>query len=219
MTSLNTKSVAICTDSLSSIQSIANIYSLNPIVQELQHICHQNHSRGTSITILWTPSHVGITGNEFADIAARKASCSDLSQEKIQLHQDLAATIKQHTRKIWQNHWNRQNTKLYIINPTVYSFKIPSMTRRDKLIIRRLRIGHTRFTHAYLMTSENPPACEHCDSHRLTGEHLLVECSYYRIYYRLAHNITGNLKQILSSPNVYSALIDFLKDCRLYYRI
>ncbi|XP_072384390.1 uncharacterized protein [Diabrotica undecimpunctata] len=218
MSSPNIKSLAICTDSLSSIQSIANIYSLNPIVQKIQHICHQNHSRGTSITILWTPSHIGITGNESADIAARKASCSDLSQEKIQLHQDLAATIKQNTRKIWQNHWNGQNTKLYIINPTVYSFKIPTMTRRDKLIIRRLRIGHTRFTHGYLMTSENPPVCEHCDSHRVTVEHLLVECSYYRMY-RLAHNITGSLKQILSSPNVYSALIDFLKDCRLYYRI
>ncbi|XP_072376065.1 uncharacterized protein [Diabrotica undecimpunctata] len=112
MTSPNTKSLAICTDSLSSIQFIANIYSLNLIVHKIQYICHQKHSRGTSITILWTPYHVGITGNEAADIAARKASCSDLNLEKIQLHQDLAATIKQNTRKTWQNHWNGQNTKL-----------------------------------------------------------------------------------------------------------
>ena len=36
------------------------------------------------------------------------------------------------------------------------------LSRHDGTIMRRLRIGHTRATHSYLLTKESPPECQFC---------------------------------------------------------
>ena len=38
------------------------------------------------------------------------------------------------------------------------------MNRRDEVVLTRLRIGHSRLTHSYLMESEPAPRCIGCDS-------------------------------------------------------
>ncbi|XP_072398117.1 uncharacterized protein [Diabrotica undecimpunctata] len=174
----NEKSLAICTNSLSAIDSIRNIYSINPIVQCIHSICQQQSKNGVSVTIIWIPSHVGIIGNENADHAA-KLACSLENMENIQLHQDLKSSIKNNVLSTWQTYWNVQNTKLRTIQLTVTSITMPQMSRKDNNIIRRLRIGHTRLTHGYLMSSENHPRCEHCNE-SLTVQHILLECVHYK---------------------------------------
>uniref|UniRef100_A0A6P7H8Z1 Uncharacterized protein LOC114345792 isoform X1 n=1 Tax=Diabrotica virgifera virgifera TaxID=50390 RepID=A0A6P7H8Z1_DIAVI len=132
----------------------------------------------------------------------------------MQLHQDLKAKIKNNVLSTWQTHWNMQNTKLRTIQRTVTSITMPQMSRKDSTIIRRLRIGHTRLTHGYLMSSENRPRCEHCDE-PLTVQHILLECVQYRVHY----NFQNNLSVLPGSTNMYSAIMCFLKDCHLYYLV
>ena len=47
--------------------------------------------------------------------------------------------------------------------------------RRLQTVLARLRIGHTRLTHSYLMSGEYQPYCDDCLV-PLTVWHLLVEC-------------------------------------------
>ena len=51
---------------------------------------------------------------------------------------------------------------------------IPS--RLDEVVINRLRIGHTRCTHSYLLTAADQPDCTTCQC-PLTVKHILVDCS------------------------------------------
>ncbi len=48
--------------------------------------------------------------------------------------------------------------------------------RRSETALARLRMGHTRLTHGYLMSRETQPFCEACLI-PLTVRHFLVECS------------------------------------------
>ena len=43
------------------------------------------------------------------------------------------------------------------------------------MIIHKLRIGHTRLTHSYLLSGTDQPECSACHC-PLTVKHILVEC-------------------------------------------
>ena len=66
----STREVIICADSKSSFQSISQIYSTNPLVNKIRHNIPNASGR---ISFLWTSSHVCISGNERADLAAIQA--------------------------------------------------------------------------------------------------------------------------------------------------
>ena len=40
---------------------------------------------------------------------------------------------------------------------------LSSLSRQDAVVLRRLRIGHTRLTHSYLLNRQDQPECSHCD--------------------------------------------------------
>ncbi|XP_044766214.1 uncharacterized protein LOC123322337 [Coccinella septempunctata] len=211
--------IAIFTDSLSSIQSISNIYSNNPLIQKIQERCHiVKTNKNISTTIIWIPSHVGIEGNEVADQSAKLALSSDLPITNFQLHSDLKATIKLKSLRDWQTKWNSSNNKLHAIQPEIDSPLKISLNRKDKIVIRRLRIAHTRLTHGYLMSSEEHPICEYCRETRLTVEHLLSRCPHYDEI-RRRMGLKENLKDNLNSATQIEATLKFLKECQLYNHI
>lgn len=43
-------------------------------------------------------------------------------------------------------------------------------------ILTRLRIGHSRLTHGFLMEQTIPPECPHCGEIQLTIKHILTIC-------------------------------------------
>ena len=65
----------------------------------------------------------------------------------------------------WQSSWNETCfNKLKEIEPVVNHHRIvPKLSRRDEIILARLRIGHTRLTHSYLLKREERPYCIRCD--------------------------------------------------------
>ena len=47
--------------------------------------------------------------------------------------------------------------------------------QRATVLLNRLRIGHTRLTHSYLLSGDDLPECGTCQC-PLTVKHILVEC-------------------------------------------
>ena len=45
----------------------------------------------------------------------------------------------------------------------------------DCVLINRLRIGHTRLTHSYLLLGDDQPECGTCQC-PLTVKHILIDC-------------------------------------------
>ena len=62
------------------------------------------------------------------------------------------------------------------IRPTVGDYKQKTcMLRRDSVLLNRLRIGHTRLTHSFLLSGDDIPERGTCQC-PLTVKHILVEC-------------------------------------------
>jgi len=61
----------------------------------------------------------------------------------------------------WQEVWNCcPGNKLHAIRPTVGDCKQKTcLSRRDTVLLYRLRIGHTRLTHSYLLSGDDLPEC------------------------------------------------------------
>ena len=62
----------VITDSLSSLQAVKSQKLNNPIVSNISHMCHYL-SGHKDIVFCWVLSHIGIQGNERADVLAKAA--------------------------------------------------------------------------------------------------------------------------------------------------
>jgi len=61
---------------------------------------------------------------------------------------------------------NCVNNKLYAIYQTVVSVvHNKGLSRQESVIINRLRIGHTRLTHSYLLSGDDQPTCSTCGTY------------------------------------------------------
>ena len=69
------------------------------------------------------------------------------------------------------------------------------LTRREQVVITRLRIGHTRLTHVHLLKREPPPQCDMCQSD-VTVAHVLLHCAKYNLE-RQDLDCTRGLKSVL----------------------
>jgi hypothetical protein len=132
-------------------------------------------------------------------------------------HSDFKPLIKPYIRNKWQTLWDEQeenNQKLKELQPSVDTWKFSSRkSRREEIILARLRIGHTHFTHSYLRKGEPPPQCITCGC-TFTVKHILLECMDYSDF-RNNYFSETNMKDLFekTSPN---NIIDFIKETELY---
>jgi len=135
---------------------------------------------GKTIALCWIPSDVGIRGNERADIAAKSALISTISAMKCP-PTDLYQSLTNHCQRLWQVKWDGcVSNKLHSIKPTLGYVNLSHLSRRDAVTLRRLRIGHSGFSHLYLLNREDQPWCSFCDC-PLTVVHMLLECPHCNI--------------------------------------
>ena len=212
----------VYTDSRSAVEALKNYYPKNTLVQEIKYSLHRLCERGIEVEICWIPAHVGIRGNEDADRAAKSATHMTRSGINIPIN-DYMPLIKSKLVNRWQELWNNvTENKLKELKSTVGFWKTSLQKERHmSVILSRLRIGHTKITHGYLMNSPHDPApiCRQCNT-LITVKHILCDCTNFTVHRR---NSFGNksLKEILSdSPNfsIYP-IIRFLKKCNLLYKI
>ena len=89
---------------------------------------------------------------------------------------DFRPYLKDVIWRCWQNRWDAVGAnKLRALCIKVGSYSYQGLSRRWETALCRLRIGHTRFSHGFLMERTPPPICQDCRS-PLTVRHVLVEC-------------------------------------------
>lgn len=192
------KKFLIISDSLSVITSLSNLYSRDPVTQIIQATIKYLSESLYEITLLWIPSHVGISGNEIVDRAARIAASEIIPD---------IDTVKSSDLKI---HITKQITNKYV-------YRMLTLTREETVKIHRLRIGHTSLTHEHLLKGEPAPNCEHCNVN-LTIQHILCECPTFK-HQRQINNIKANLQENSEGEENIRNTLRYLKEINLLKKI
>ena len=168
----------IISDSLSALQVVTNPFTLHAAVVSMHTTLRELQQQGFEVQFCWSPSHVGIRGNERADDLARSAVDRGARIVNMPLpHRDYYPHIRDLLIRRWETLWQREtHNKLRRIKDSVQSWATSyHPTRKKEIILARLRIGHTRLTHGYLMERGVQPYCEDCLV-PLTVAHILTEC-------------------------------------------
>ena len=121
-------------------------------------MCHYL-SGHKDIVFCWVPSHIGIQGNERADVLA-KAALDKTKQFYFIPYTDFKYNISVYLDDILQGEWNINVTsKLFEVQPIIKRSFTPMERRRDDVVLCRARIGHAYFTNGYLLRGELRPMC------------------------------------------------------------
>ena len=215
ISTLNDKKFIIFSDSLSVLQSLKGKRLTNPLIQNLLLKYHLLSSE-KEIVFCWLPSHVGISGNEEADKAAKLSLNQQESKLKLP-SSDLKPLINKFINSKWQISWNNTlHNKLHSVKPSLGDSPFVYRTvRREEVVLARCRIGHTRLTHSYLFNREDQPECVFC-AEPLTVKHLLLDCADLALARQQYYNV-GTMNQLFNTVP-YSDIILFLKETSLYLK-
>ena len=169
-------SVVVYCDSRSALQAVASLNSPHPVVREIQDWLAVMSAR-MKITLCWVPAHVGVCGNERADQRAKAAAEQPWDACFPLPHSDVKPIIRECLRKRWMELWrSTTNNKLREIKPDLGCWASCTHPNRTiEVVLARLRIGHTRLTHGWLMAGGERTLCESCQE-PLTVAHVLEKC-------------------------------------------
>ncbi|KAI5716026.1 hypothetical protein M8J77_026283 [Diaphorina citri] len=166
----------LVSDSMSAIQAIANICSSykNSLTSKIYSAWKDLKACGKEVTLMWCPSHCGISGNEAVDTAAKNPT-TPVQPLKLCSASDFKPIVAKIIHNMWQTSWNNLviPNKLKRIKPVIENWTSSNRnTRLEEVVLTRLRIGHTRLTHSYLFTKSPHPTCR-CGE-PLTVAHILI---------------------------------------------
>lgn len=72
-------------------------------------------------------------------------------------YDDSKKLINEYTKNKRKRIWNNQYTKLNPIKRDIYRWINLKLNRKEDTVLNRLRIGHTRIIHGFLMAREESP--------------------------------------------------------------
>ncbi|XP_065224306.1 uncharacterized protein LOC135848336 [Planococcus citri] len=212
--------ILILSDSLSALHSIQNFRKKkqHPISQQVVQILHSSNK---DIILCWIPSHSKIPQNEKADETA-KLSLNMFPIPNIPIPlSDIKRNCKIFVHRSFQRSWDLvpSTNKLKPIKKTIDSWKTSFQTsRKDEVILFRLRTGHSLLSHGHILNKLPKPLCEICNI-PVSINHLITECPKFQSERnRLIPNPT--LESLLSDSNTQNLrLLTFLKEIDLYNKI
>jgi ribonuclease HI len=214
----NNRYFVIYSDSKSSLQSLRSSAENNSYVAHILEKLKTLFDSNKHVVFCWVPSHVGIVGNEAADTAAKDALGKRVTPVIIP-HTDIKQYINAYIHKLWQTSWGEEiHNKLNPIKPTIGDWKSAYRPiRREETVLCRVRIGHTRLTHSFIMKGEDKPVCANCNC-PLTIKHLLVECRQHarlRCLYLNNNVLIADIFKNISMSN----LIKYLKEIDIFKKL
>ena len=135
-----------------------------------------------------------------------------------QRKQALSKFINRYILNKWQILWNNSvGNKLFEIKPVIgQSQPVVRNVRQEEVVLARLRIGHTRITHSYLLKREEPPYCFGCDT-LFTVRHFLLECGDFS-HIRNKYFHVDTIKQLFNDVPIDNVFL-FLKEINLFNKL
>lgn len=200
----------VYTDSMSALLQLKYKNNPHPVITKILVLLRNLSQKGFDVIFCWVPGHVGISGNELADCAAKAAN--DPIMQAIP-YDDIKKSVIRYIYCLWQNYWDLQiGNKLHSIKSDIRPWQsVPH--RRADVILSRLRIGHTRLTHSHILTREPIPMCLNCKK-ILTVYHILIECPDFNYHRKLFfQNTVLNLHDLVGE-NPHSNIFAFLRSTR-----
>ena len=111
-------------------------------------------------------------------MSARRASAQATQIIKLQ-YTDWHPLVRAKFYEKWTNGWRLRPSKLRDVHDAPGIWDEIHVKRGREVIMNRLRFGHTKLTHGYLMKSnvlEAPQGCPACQNSTHTVQHLLLDC-------------------------------------------
>jgi hypothetical protein len=131
------------------------------------------------MTIVWVPSHIGISGNERVDALA-KASAERFS---VDIHptleiSDISGLNTDYINNEFQATWDAASRKYHAAHPAVTdSFSFGNTSRSEQVTLTRLVMGRCRLNYPLFKMGLHPSGlCDRCGVPE-TVQHYLVECA------------------------------------------
>jgi len=151
----------LLTDSFSSLQAIWDLESTNLITQPI--VLQILSTIQSSVIFIWIPGHIGNPQDDRVDQAAKEATRFPkiLDPTPASLY-DLKNLYRHRILDSWHNLWknlHHDEPRMIKHKPEPW-FSAIRNSRHEEVILARLRIGHTRLTHSYLLQGLHaPPSC------------------------------------------------------------
>jgi ribonuclease HI len=192
------------------------------------------------LLVRWTPGHVGIKGNEEADLEAKKASVhgsspkhklpaplrKELPHSKSAIRQKYHAKLKREAEKIWTK--SPRYARMKQIDPTLpspsFAKQTAKMIRKHTSLLFQLRTGHIPLNmHLYKIQKAESPICPCCHGHIETVAHFITRCPAHKAARRTmiqaaGHN-AGNLSKLLTEPKFFPHLFRFIGETKRLHTI
>lgn len=206
--------ILVISDSLSALEALHHFDFKHPLVFKI--LClYTKMSSTKDIVFVWCPSHVGIRGNERADLLAKQALSHAPCGFQIPFR-DFYPCIRKLCYAKWQSEWEASPNKLLDIMPKLAPWTGGQRReRREEIVLARSRIGHTHLTHNYLLKRDPAPECYACCC-PLSVKHILIDCVDFNHvrpnFYRVA-----SMKQLFLEVEP-TQVLNFLKAVGLFYR-
>ncbi|QRV96301.1 ribonuclease H-like protein [Ceratobasidium sp. AG-Ba] len=194
---------------------------------------------GLSVTTTWVPAHVGVPGNELADVAAKEAArgiSSDAQDLPPYLRNEVTASpaaakqaFKEAQRELWRQRWSGEtsssNARIRTIDESTPSNAFhklaQSMPRRHASLLIQLRTGHIPLNaYLYRFGLRESANCPNCDQRAETVEHFLMRCPAYERE-RQRRNAafpasTNSMATLLSSKEAVRHLLAYIRETRRF---
>ena len=120
------------------------------------------------ICLQWTPSHVGIRGNEIVDKIAKEATQLPDITILSPCYTDIKNLIRRKNNTILQTNWQAIKANEFlgsnkpVWGPRTYENKT---NRKTEVMINRLRVGKTLLNkHAFRINISTTPNCIYCNT-------------------------------------------------------
>ena len=213
----------VFSDSSSVLKALMYKRNRHPVTRKLQHDIAHLKSRNKEVHLCWIPGHAGIQGNEEADRVAVDAA-KRREQYIPVFYKDWYPVITQAIEEDWNHEWESKNQKMYEIKKKIGEWKgSKKRSRREEVVLNRLRSGHTRLTHGYLMENEGPrmpPICTFCRDAIMSVKHILLRCpslGHERDRLRIFQGtINVTLEQLISDKAPVDQVMEFLRRINIY---
>ena len=189
----------------------------NPLILKLIEKLHHLSCAHKTIHLCWIPSHIGIPGNEAADMAAKESLNLDITDSQVP-YTDLKCHINHFISNKWQERWSScPDDQLFKIKPTLGEWP-PGFrnSRKEEVVLSRLRISHTYFSHSYILSQEDPPECTACQE-IYSVRHVLIDCIDLGLVRPRFYSVP-DMKTLFDTVSV-DRILSFVKEVDLFTKI